>query len=77
LDTEKKVSKDFCIHKVKLAKFYKSSDVLETYFKFKQVVKKKIFEDTLEIFEIKTRLINIWRRYLYFDIPIEIKINFE
>jgi len=77
LDTEKKVSKDFCnIHKVKLAKFYKSSDVLETYFKFETSGKKNIRGYIREFFnreETEQDSITSGERYLYFDIPVEIK----
>lgn len=76
-DTENNVSKDFCnIHKVKLAKFYKTSDVLKTYIKFERSGKKNIRGYIREFFNKESTeqdSITSGERYLYFDIPFEIK----
>lgn len=75
-DTENNVSKDFCnIHKVKLAKFYKTSDILKIYVRFESSGQKNIRGYIKEYFNKESTeqdSITSGERYLYFDIPIKV-----
>ncbi len=76
-DTENKVSEDFCnIHKVKLAKIYKTSNVLKTYVIFEKSGQKNIRGYIKEFFNkepTEQDSITSGERYLYFDIPIKVE----
>ncbi len=76
-DTENNVSKDFCnIDKVKLAKFYKTSDVLKTYVRFESSGQKNIRGYIKEYFNKESSAqdsTTSGERYLYFDIPIKVE----
>ncbi len=76
-DTANNVSKDFCnIHRVKLAEFHKTSDVLKTYVRFESSGQKNIRGYIKEYFNKESTRqdsITSGERYLYFDIPIKVE----